>query len=533
MMKNDITYEYRVFTNRFVDVESMEVGKCTLKVLKDLKSKDKVDGRFFHTSDTDEWFFCWNGKLQKLNLKGNADVNSALKEAKELVDKANENAAAAVSAATAATAAANNALEAAGKIDEVSQTVKDLKDTVEANKTAIEAAVELKDRVSKLEEIDHKELINEAVAALETAIAAETTARTEADAAITATVEANKTAIEAALASEKAVRAEEDAKLAAMVAGEAEQREGELADMKAAYTEAIAAETTARTEADAALSTTVEANKTAIETALAEEAKAREDEDAKLAAMVAGEAEQREGEMATMKDAYIAAIDAAKAESASLYQVKGEYLTKDAADKLYVTITNGSGESIDLSKYAEIEYVDKNFDAAGSAETAEQNAKAYADSLVKDDEGNVLFDATGAAATAEQNAKDYADSLSTNYDAAGSAAAAIADAAEKYQVKGNYLTEHQDISGKQDVIDDLNDIRNNAALAKTALQVVPDEYVTETELAAKGYLTDHQSLDNYYTKAEVYTQEEIDAKIQAINDLIGGATKYIKDTILA
>ena len=89
-MKNDITYEYRVFTNRIIDVESMEVGKCTSKVIKEIKQKDKVDGRFFHTSDTDEWFFCWNGKLQKLNLKGDADVNAALDEVRELIKKAEE-----------------------------------------------------------------------------------------------------------------------------------------------------------------------------------------------------------------------------------------------------------------------------------------------------------------------------------------------------------------------------------------------------------------------------------------------------------
>ena len=50
-------------------------------------------------------------------------------------------------------------------------------------------------------------------------------------------------------------------------------------------------------------------------------------------------------------------------------------------------------------------------------------------------------------------------------------------------------TSHQDISGKQDVIEDLADIRANAELAKTALQEVPAEYVTEEELTAKGYLT--------------------------------------------
>ena len=49
-MKNDIGYEYRVFTNRIFDVESMEVGICTSKNIKEIKPKDKVNGRFFHNS---------------------------------------------------------------------------------------------------------------------------------------------------------------------------------------------------------------------------------------------------------------------------------------------------------------------------------------------------------------------------------------------------------------------------------------------------------------------------------------------------
>lgn len=58
----------------------MKVDICTSKSLKELKERDKVNGRFFHTSDTDEWFLYWNNELQKLNLKGNSDVISALKD---------------------------------------------------------------------------------------------------------------------------------------------------------------------------------------------------------------------------------------------------------------------------------------------------------------------------------------------------------------------------------------------------------------------------------------------------------------------
>jgi ribosome-binding protein aMBF1 (putative translation factor) len=66
--------------------------------------------------------------------------------------------------------------------------------------------------------------------------------------------------------------------------------------------------------------------------------------------------------------------------------------------------------------------LDETYDALGSADTAEQNAKDYADSLA------VNYDAAGSAATAEQNAKAYADSLAVNYDEAGAAAQALVDA---------------------------------------------------------------------------------------------------------
>lgn len=56
------------------------------------------------------------------------------------------------------------------------------------------------------------------------------------------------------------------------------------------------------------------------------------------------------------------------------------------------------------------------------------------------------------------------------------------------------LQEHQDISGKQDVIPDLATIRSNASKGATALQSVPSEYITESELNAKGYLTEHQDI---------------------------------------
>ena len=59
------------------------------------------------------------------------------------------------------------------------------------------------------------------------------------------------------------------------------------------------------------------------------------------------------------------------------------------------------------------------------------------------------------------------------------------------------------LAKKQDVIADLATIRSNASKGATALQSVPSEYVTESELSAKGYATTSQ----------------VDAKQDKISDL--------------
>ena len=135
-MKNDITYEYRVFTNRRIDVDAMEIGRCTSKVIKELKPKDKVDGRFFHTSDTDEWFFCWNGELQTLNLKGDADLNAALDRVNELIKEANV-------AAEAAKETAQNAQKAAEEAKDAAEAASAAVSSIEnkADKTYVDSVV--------------------------------------------------------------------------------------------------------------------------------------------------------------------------------------------------------------------------------------------------------------------------------------------------------------------------------------------------------------------------------------------------------
>ena len=106
---------------------------------------------------------------------------------------------------------------------------------------------------------------------------------------------------------------------------------------------------------------------------------------------------------------------------------------------------------------------------------------------------------------------------------------------------GTVITEHQDISGKQDKITDLDDIRSGAEKGATALQSVPseyvteseleekgfltdipDEYVTESELEEKGYLTEHQSIEHLATKEELNSKQDVIDDLESIRE---GASK--------
>jgi hypothetical protein len=77
------------------------------------------------------------------------------------------------------------------------------------------------------------------------------------------------------------------------------------------------------------------------------------------------------------------------------------------------------------------------------------------------------------------------------------------EAVKTWVSEQNYLTEHQDITGKQDVIEDLEDIRDGATKGATALQEVPEGYATETWVGEQGFLTKHQDISGLATKEEV------------------------------
>lgn len=383
-MKNDITYEYRVFTNRLVDVDSMEVGICTSKVIKELKPKDKVSGRFFHTTDTDEWFFCWKGELQKLNLKGITDINGSVEDIEDVIEYINVS------------------------IDEIKKNIANVETSVK-------------------EYADGLSVNYDAAGAADAAqAAAETAAKEYAD-------------------------------------GLNSEMDDRVSKLEGINYEKISADASASA----------------------------------IAAIVAG----ADSDFDTLKE--VANWIGSHKEGAA------ELQTTVSSHTDSINTINGELNKLNSNKQNVISDLETIRSGAAAGASALSDAKSYVDGKV-----DGKFDTTGSAAKALSDAKTYADGkfdvLSgkipslDGYATEGFVSGEIAkikvpNKVSELENDSNYLTEHQDITGKQDVIKDLDSIRSGAALGATALQSVPAEYITETELNNKKYLTE-QSLNGYATK---------------------------------
>lgn len=196
-----------------------------------------------------------------------------------------------------------------------------------------------------------------------------------------------------------------------------------------------------------------------------------------------------------------------------------------------------------------------NYDVLFSAKIDEITINGQ--SVTKDNVGEVfgaLSNVNSGGLTPEQEEKLNNAVQISDYNADKAAQTTIDEAqtAEINKVKG-------DIAAKQDIIQDLNAIREGADLGKTALQEETDpiwtaekgNYYTKTEVNASletkadkteiptvptnvsaftndaGYLTEHQSLDDYYTKTEsdgkyatqVVVNEEIAARINDVREV--------------
>lgn len=101
-----------------------------------------------------------------------------------------------------------------------------------------------------------------------------------------------------------------------------------------------------------------------------------------------------------------------------------------------------------------------------------------------------------------------------------------------------YLTEHQSLENyatKDYVSNALTPYAKKSEIPDVSgfLTSIPDEYVTETELDAKGYLTEHQSLAEYAKKSELFSKDYNDLTNKPTIPSVEGlaSTQYVDEKV--
>jgi len=211
----------------------------------------------------------------------------------------------------------------------------------------------------------------------------------------------------------------------------------------------------------------------------------------------------------------------------------GDAANKDYVDTAASTAQSNAESTASADATAKADAAQSN--AEGFATTAANNAQAAAESYA--DDLAVNYDAAGSAATAENNAKAYADSLAPNYDAAGSAATAQANAetfatnaantaqtnAENYAAAevAQALTDanaYTDSAISQEVTD------RNSAIATAKGEAIADSNSYTDDAIAQEVIDRDAAIatakSEAITDANTYTDTQIDA--QSFTALVDG-----------
>jgi hypothetical protein len=151
--------------------------------------------------------------------------------------------------------------------------------------------------------------------------------------------------------------------------------------------------------------------------------------------------------------------------------------------------------------------------ALGTAQTyadnAETDANIYTDNAITYLDLPGTYDAIGSAATAEQNAKDYADGLAVNYDAAGSASTVAGD-----------LSTHESDTSTHGVTSSIAGVDDTQTFTNKTISYV-DNTVT-VQVANVSDLT--------ATASELNTLDGITASTTELN-YVGGVTSSVQDQL--
>ena len=416
--------------------------------------------------------FCWNGVLQKLNLKGNEDLNSALDEVEKLISEANST------------------------VEDVKKTANEAKEAAAIAKTAADSANEAVESIENKADKSDVEAVSKIVEDKADKSVVENLSQAVAIKAEQSYVKELSDKIDSIKVDDFATKSDISTK------------QDEIKDLDIIRSGAALGAT--------ALQSIPEEYVT--ETELEGKGYLTEHQD------LSGKQDVIEN----LNDI----ISGASAGATALQPgALDGYVTEDALNKKgYLT------EHQDLSEYVKQEWVDQQGYLTEHQDLSEYALKSELPTVptkVSELENNLNFltkedadryyAAIGTTGSGDGVAKDYVDAelakkqnIINDIEDIRSNAALAATALQEGDLVGyvtedelnkkGYLTEHQDLSGKQDVIENLNDIISGASAGATALQP--------------------GALDGYVTSENVYTKAEIDA-------LIGVAKSYIKDTILA
>ena len=198
--------------------------------------------------------------------------------------------------------------------------------------------------------------------------------------------------------------------------------------------------------------------------------------------------------------------------------VASNYVTKEAFDN-YV-LSGGQADAVDLTVYAKSADIEKTY--AKKADIPSLNG--YAKTADIAEQYMVKTTLANVATTGSYNDLTDKPTIPT-----------IPTKVSELQNDANYLTSHQDISGKQDAITDLAAIRSGAALGATALQEhqsladyaktadIEAAFATKTDVAAKVDKIEGKSLStNDFTND---LKSKLENEVLTANDIEGKADK--------
>ena len=203
------------------------------------------------------------------------------------------------------------------------------------------------------------------------------------------------------------------------------------------------------------------------------------------------EAKGEAAKVQTALNEYKTSNDAAVQKNAS--DISAEVARAKAAEEANTAAINAIKDGTSLDSFKDVEEALAGKETLGAAAQALVDAKAYADGLA----GN--YDAKGSAATAESNAKayakEYADGLAGNYDVAGAAAAAEA-AAKKYT--------------DEEIVEWVGDKKVGVQISETIANYSTTAQMNSAIATAKGEAVSHANGLNTAMNARVEALEAID-----------------------